>query len=462
MPKSSPIQADFSGGEVGPHSDGKVDAEKVLSGLKKAYNYIPTIEGPLVRRPGDKYVVNIKDPSKPPSFIEFKFSDTQQYMLEFGDKYIRFYANNGQVVTSQALTHISNAKKAINETINGFPFNATRVVNQELAGEDFTGSVGSAVVSGAILELQSPYSWEEAQGLKYAQKDDTLILVCSSRPMHIMQRRSADEWEIGHLKTKDGPYLPLNSYLNIGDSAHIHLAVKWIGAPSVNINDHRLVFNTGPRNLISTITAINTSTIEIRTVGSHPYKSGQRVFVAGVVGTVEANNSSLIGAESWPIRVVSSSAFQLIGPTYVNNYAGSGVVYPALLTDSETLKDNRRNMGIISNSTRYWGYVINTGGDNTPSIGTTRDPYEVNGFTPASFQMVFDRDSALNSSVLTDSSNIIGWYLGVFNSSLAVGYPQGVTFHQDRLVLAGAPGYPSQFDASRTGLYDDFGRSKQY
>jgi len=61
MSKVTPIQDDFSGGEFGPLSDGKVTGEKHPTALDECYNYIPTIEGPLVRRPGTRYVTEVKD-----------------------------------------------------------------------------------------------------------------------------------------------------------------------------------------------------------------------------------------------------------------------------------------------------------------------------------------------------------------------------------------------------------------
>ncbi len=107
MPKASPIQTSFSGGEFSPFVQGRVDVERYKTGLETVLNYIPTLQGPLVRRPGTKYVANAKDPAKPPTLIPFQFSADQSYMLEFGDFYTRFFSNEGQLITSSTTFKIT-------------------------------------------------------------------------------------------------------------------------------------------------------------------------------------------------------------------------------------------------------------------------------------------------------------------------------------------------------------------
>ena len=51
------------------------------------------------------------------------------------------------------------------------------------------------------------------------------------------------------------------------------------------------------------------------------------------------------------------------------------------------------------------------------------------------------------------------WRLGLWNST--DGYPSCVTFHQDRLVLAGSSAYPSRLDGSYVGDYENFAPSTE-
>ena len=51
-----------------------------------------------------------KDSSKKTRLIPFEFSTTQTYMMEFGNQYIRFYKDNGQILESDVT--ISGATQA--------------------------------------------------------------------------------------------------------------------------------------------------------------------------------------------------------------------------------------------------------------------------------------------------------------------------------------------------------------
>ena len=81
MPKVSTIQGNFSAGEVSPLLYGRVDSPRYKQALDTGFNYIPTLQGPLVRRPGTKYMNDVKNAAQPPALIPFQFSITQAYML---------------------------------------------------------------------------------------------------------------------------------------------------------------------------------------------------------------------------------------------------------------------------------------------------------------------------------------------------------------------------------------------
>lgn len=463
MPKISRIQTNFSAGELGPHSNGRTDIEQYNRGLDKCYNYIPSIEGPLVRRPGTQFVSEARDSSKPSTLIPFKISDKQQYILEFSDFNIRFYTDEGRVVTSGTTITISNISQAINTGgIVGFPGFALRENSEPLFNEDLTtAAIAASVPVGSILQIGSPYSVEETRGLKYAQKGNKLYLTCSSRAVHVLTHYNPTSWTLFEFKNNDGPYFPYNTNELIGDGIDIKLNPIWQPATSVNYNTGYIGMETNG-NLIADVGNAG-GKIRIQTVGAHSHISGGRVYVRGVAGTVEANNSSLLNHESWPITVINSTTFDLEGPSYVNAYTGSGYVWAALLKDVVKGRNHHRSVGIIINSTRFWGYIdAPSNGNPTVNMGTARNPYELLGRSPASFHMLLDRQSAeFASQVFTDTSAIDFWQLGIWQSSAVVGYPQAITFHQDRLVLAGMPVYPDEFIASETGFYDRFSPSNE-
>lgn len=99
MPRVRPIINSFNAGELSPLLDGRVDQDKYFAGAKTLLNWIPTVQGPARRRGGTRHVANIKDSNLRAWLSEFSFSLSQSYILEWGQFYLRFYANRGQLLS---------------------------------------------------------------------------------------------------------------------------------------------------------------------------------------------------------------------------------------------------------------------------------------------------------------------------------------------------------------------------
>lgn len=100
MPKVSPIQTSFAGGEIGPQLEGRVDLEDYAQSVKRMEGFIPTIQGPAVRSAGTRFVREVKSSSNRTWFVRFEFNVEQAYVLEFGENYIRFYTDHGVVLSA--------------------------------------------------------------------------------------------------------------------------------------------------------------------------------------------------------------------------------------------------------------------------------------------------------------------------------------------------------------------------
>ena len=101
------IQQSFNAGVWSPRLDGRSDLEKYYSACRQSENMIPTRYGPAERRPGLQYVAEVKDSSKATRLLPFKFSTVQAYITEFGDEYIRFFKDRGQIVGGAGTEDIS-------------------------------------------------------------------------------------------------------------------------------------------------------------------------------------------------------------------------------------------------------------------------------------------------------------------------------------------------------------------
>jgi len=87
----------MSGGELSPELDARSDLQKYYSGCLIMKNMIPRTEGGGQSRPGMYFMAPTKYPDKKARMISFDFSTIQAYELEFGDEYIRFFKDKGQI-----------------------------------------------------------------------------------------------------------------------------------------------------------------------------------------------------------------------------------------------------------------------------------------------------------------------------------------------------------------------------
>lgn len=170
MAKASPIYTQLNAGELSPYLEGRVDVGKYPNGLQRCENFIPLIQGPAVRRAGTRNVSAIKTQSQRSWLIPFVFSATDGWILEFGNQYIRFYTNRGQVQSG-----------------------------------------------GSAYEIVSPYllaDLTDADGtfrINFVQSADVVYLVHPSYKPRKLSRFAPTNWTITEVDTEAGPFQDVNS-----------------------------------------------------------------------------------------------------------------------------------------------------------------------------------------------------------------------------------------------------------
>jgi len=97
----------FNAGELSPKLDARVDISKYQNGCREMKNCIAGIYGEAERRMGLEYIAGTKTNSKKSRLIEWEFSSTTVFVLEFGDQYIRFYSSRAQVESGGSPYEIS-------------------------------------------------------------------------------------------------------------------------------------------------------------------------------------------------------------------------------------------------------------------------------------------------------------------------------------------------------------------
>ena len=108
MPRTTLALTSFVSGEFSAKMDGRTDFDKYASGVKTMENFLVHPQGSATRRVGTQHIAEVKDSSKKTRLIPFEFSTTQTYILEFGDQYIRFFKDKGQILSSGVHYEISS------------------------------------------------------------------------------------------------------------------------------------------------------------------------------------------------------------------------------------------------------------------------------------------------------------------------------------------------------------------
>lgn len=169
MAKASPIQTSFNAGEFAPSLEGRVDLGKYNSGCKAMVNMIPMVQGPARRRSGTRFVNEVKDSSDRTWLIRFEFSETQAFILEFGDEYIRFYTNQGQLLSGGSPYEIST------------PYSASDLTN----------------ANGTLK-------------LRMVQSGDVIYIVHPSYPPKKLSRFADTNWTLTDVNFIGGPFLDVD------------------------------------------------------------------------------------------------------------------------------------------------------------------------------------------------------------------------------------------------------------
>lgn len=173
MTLQRPILTSFNGGEISPRMNGRVDTAIYGIAAETLENFVPTVEGPITKRPGFEYITPADDSAA--WLGTFKFNITQDYVIEWCDYKIRFYANGVRL-----------------ETAPGVPY-----------------------------EVAVPYTAAEAKRVSFQQSYDRLYLDHSNHPPARLTRTGAATFVYEVIALQNGPFGDRNSDQTITVSAAV-------------------------------------------------------------------------------------------------------------------------------------------------------------------------------------------------------------------------------------------------
>jgi len=262
----------FTAGELSPRMEGRTDFQKYYSAGTIINNFVIQPHGPVTRRPGSVFVSEVKNSAHNTRLIPFSFSTTQTYILEFGDQYIRFYKDSGQITSG-----------------------------------------------GAAYEISSPYLHTEVFDIKFAQSADVMYLTHPNHPTKKLSRTGHTNFTL--------------ATVSFTETSTTHLLNGTGNYPKcVSFFEQRLVF-AGTINNPQTIWFSKSGDYENFTTGTADADAMIYTIASNQVNAIEsikATRTLIVMTTGGEFTVTSGATQDPITPTNLNirkqsNYGSAGV-----------------------------------------------------------------------------------------------------------------------------------------
>ena len=249
MPRTTLALTSFVSGEFSAKLDGRTDFQKYNSSCKTLENFLVHPQGAATRRVGTQFIAEVKSSAAKTRLIPFEFSTTQTYILEFGNNYIRFFKDKGQILSG-----------------------------------------------GSAYEIATPYATSELFDIKFAQSADVMYLCHPNHDVRKLSRTGHTSWTLSTVSFTGSPSPAISGADN---------------RPScVSFFEQRLVFantNNNPQTLFfsksgdyeNMTTGTNADDAMIYTIASNQvnairFLKAQRTLIVGTTGgefTVSADGT---------------------------------------------------------------------------------------------------------------------------------------------------------------------------
>lgn len=284
-------QDSFTRGELSPRLGARTSLEQYAIGLKSAKNAIIHQEGGISNRMGLEFCGIAKYSNKITRTMKFVFNSEQTYMLEFGDKYIRFLKDGGYIV---------------------YPDNYE---NEDLRGK--------------IVEIESPYAAADLPYIKRTQAGDLLTLTHINYPSYNLSRYSHYDWKLEEIVFTPSIAAPKN------------VTAAWTGKTDGNTRKYQYV-----------VTAVNNDNNEESERSSVVEITGHREanWLSGEYATI--NWTAVEGASEYNIYRSVNGIFGYLGTAEGTSFTDDNIE-PDLSSSAPVKKNPFENNNYPSCSCYY-------------------------------------------------------------------------------------------------------------
>jgi hypothetical protein len=211
----------FAGGEITPEMYGRLDLAKYQTGLAKALNFTILPHGPAARRPGFKFIAEVRDSTQACKLIPFQFSSTQTAVLEFCDETVRMQigaasllepaAAIASIVGSLVTTTGAHGYSSGQDVFIGTRFHRITVTGATTfttANRWGAATTATGATASRVYTVATPYQAADVFELHYAQDSDVLTIVHPEYAAADLARVGATNWTLTTLSFAPSTAVP--------------------------------------------------------------------------------------------------------------------------------------------------------------------------------------------------------------------------------------------------------------
>jgi len=147
------------------------DLAKYQTGCSIMENLIPIPQGGAQKRPGTKYIAEVKTSSLATRILPFEFSTSQSYIIEAGNQYMRFFTSGAPVFKTYGTEDLSSIGSIVAHWKCDDNAGTTAVVDADGATHDGVASANTDTMSVADAEGTANTAFDLA-GTKYVTVTD--------------------------------------------------------------------------------------------------------------------------------------------------------------------------------------------------------------------------------------------------------------------------------------------------
>jgi len=210
--KPTSVQTNVTGGEISPLAMGRFDLAKFPNSVKILENFLIYQLGGGMFRPGTKYVAPTKyGDLRRTRLIKFQYSVLQNYAMEVGHEYIRFFSNGAQVVLT--LADVTAWGTTTGYVVGDYVKEAGVIyycISAHTSGTFATDLAANKWVAQSILEIPTPYTEDDIYLLQVAQHQDVMYITHPTKKVRKLTRNSAIDFALVEAPIVRGPFLDDN------------------------------------------------------------------------------------------------------------------------------------------------------------------------------------------------------------------------------------------------------------